>query len=112
MREDSDSGAESDFSYQPSMPGRVFSFHRFGQASRLLAFEALRSGLAAPECCSAEMLVLRDIDQPFAMPPLSAAKLLLAAFGLARILHFALPNNRQLSGDRSRIAPERPWEVR
>src|SRR5581483_3578988 len=105
-------GAGSGFFYHPSMRDRVFSPHRFGQANCLLAFEAPRSGLAAPECCSAERLVLRDIDRPFAMPPLSAAKLLLAAFGLDRIRHFVAPNNRQLSEDHSRNDPERPSAVR
>jgi hypothetical protein len=104
--------AESDFSCRSSTRVQVSSLRRFGEASRLPASEALRSGLGAIERCSAESLVLLEIDFPFAMPPLSVAKLPPAVFGRARILHFAALNNRQLSEVHSRSARERLWEAR
>ena len=108
MLSDSDSDVASDCFYRPSTRAPVSSLRRFGQAGRLLASEAPRSGLAVSECCSGESLVLRDIDRPFAMPRPSVAKLLHAVFGLARMLHFVALSSRQLSADHSRTAPERP----
>jgi hypothetical protein len=101
-------GAGSGSSYHPSMPDRALSPHRCGEASRLLVSEAPRSGFGAREPRSVEFVVLLDIDLPFAMLPLPAAWLLLAAFGLGRVRHFAAPSNRRLFEDRSRSVPERP----
>src|SRR5262249_35639126 len=106
------SGAASCCSYHPNMPDRALSPLRSGEASCLLVSAAPRSGFGASESGSADLLVLPDIDQLFAMPPLSAAKLLLAASGLARVRHFAALSNRWLFASHSRSAPERPWEVR
>src|SRR6266508_3135950 len=99
-------------SYRPGTQVQVVSPHQYGEASRLLVSEARRGGLGALESRCADLLVLPDIDRPFAMPPLSAAKFLPAVFGFAGMRHFAALNNRQLFEDHSRSAPERPWEAR
>ena len=112
MLADSDNGAASDFSYHPRTRVRAFSLRRCGEATRLLVSEAVRSDFEAREAGSGGLLVLFEIDFPSAMPAPSGAKLLLAAFGLARIQHLAAPNNRQISENRSRSAPERPSAVR
>ena len=100
------------FSYHPNTRVRASSLLRFEEASCLPVSEALRTGFEAFEAHSADLLVVPEIDFPFAMPPLSVAMFLPAVFGLVRILHFAVLSNCQLSGDHSQSAPERPWEVR
>lgn len=112
MLGDSDSGAESCSSYRPNKEVRVSLPRRSGEAIHLPVSEALRTGFGASEARSVDLLVVPEIDFPFAKPPLSVAMCLPAVFGLARTLHFAALSNCQLSGDRSRSAPERPWEVR
>ena len=106
------SGVGFYFSSRPSRRVRVYSLLRFEEASYPPVSEALRTGFEAFETRSADLLVVPEIDFPFAMPPLSVAMFLPAVFGLARILHFAVLSNCQLSGNHSQSAPERPWEVR
>jgi len=100
----SGSGAESDFSYHPNKQVRFFLPHRSGEASRPLVSEARRSDLGAFEPGSVDLLVLPDIDRPFAMPRLSAARFLPAVFGFVAMRHFAALNNRQFFVDHSLIA--------
>jgi len=104
----SGSGVAFCFSYRPSTRVRASSLLRFGEASCLLVSEALRTGFEAFEARSADLLVVPEIDFPFAMPPLSVGMFLPAVFGPARILHFAVLSNCLLSGDQSQSAPERP----
>ena len=108
----SGSGVAFCFSYRPSTRVRASSLLRFEEASCLLVSEALRTGFEAFEARSVDLLVVPEIDFPFAMPPLSVAMFLPAVFGPAQILHFAVLSNCQLSGNHSQSAPERPWEVR
>ena len=102
------SGAAFYFSYHPNTPCRASSHLRSEEESGLLVSEALRTGFEAFEARSADLLVVPEIDFPFAMPPLSVAMFLPAVFGLARILHFAVLSNCQLSGNHTQSAPERP----
>ena len=111
MLADSGNAAGSDSSYHPNTKVLVFSPRLSGEASCPLVFEARRNEIEASEPRSADFVVLPDIDFPFVMPPLSAAKLLLVAFGLDPSLHFVALSSCQLSGDHSRSAAERPWEV-
>ena len=109
-----DLGGEAAFYcfYRPSTSVPVASPRLSGEASRLPVSEALRTGFGAHEARSVDLLVVPEIDFPFAMPLLSVAMFLPAVFELARVLHFAALSNRQLSGDRNQSAPERFWEVR
>ena len=107
MLGDSGSGAESDCSYHSNKQVRVFSPDLSGEANRLPVSEALRIGFGASEGRSVDLLVVPEIDFPFAMPALSLAMLLPAVFGLARILRFVALNKRQLSGNHNQSAPER-----
>ena len=102
------SGVGFYFSSRPSTRVRVSSLLRFEEASYPPVSEALHTGFEAFETRSADLLVVPEIDFPFAMPPLSVGMFLPAVFGLARILHFVAMSNRQLSADHSRTAPERP----
>ena len=108
MRADSESGEESCCSYLPGTLVPVFSPHRYGEVSRLLASAVPRSGLEAREYRSTGFVVAPDIDLPFALLPLPVARLVLAASGLGRVLHLAEPSRRWLFEDHSRSAPERP----
>jgi len=108
----SGSGVAFYFSYRPSTRVRASSLLRFEEASCLPVSEALRTGFGAYEARSVDLLVVPEIDFPFAMPLLSVAMFLPVVFGLALILYFVVLNNSQLSGDRSQSGPERPWEVR
>src|SRR4029077_14244724 len=112
MLADSESGEESCCSYLRRTLVPVSSPQRSGEVSRLLVSAGRHSGLEAREARSVEFVVLLDIDLPFASLPLPAARLLLAAFGLGRIRHFAVPSNPRLCEDHNRSAPERPCEVR
>ncbi len=108
----SGNGVEFYFSYHPNTPVRASSLLRSEEASDLLVSEAPRSELGGFQSRSADLLVPLGVDRPFAMPPLSVATFVPAVFGLDRILHFVALSIRQLSGDHSQSAPERPWEVR
>src|SRR6266508_253087 len=99
-------------SYRLGTQVKVVSPHQYGEASRLLVSEARRGGLGALESRCADLLVLPDIEWPFAMLPLSAAKFLPAGFGFAGMRHLAALNNLQLFEDQSRSASERPWVAR
>jgi len=105
-----DLGGEAAFYcfYRPGTQVPVASPRQCEEASCLPVSEALRTGFGASEARSVDLLVVPEIDFPFGMPALSVAMLLPAAFGLARTPRFAALSNRQLSGDHSQSAPERP----
>jgi len=92
MLADWESGEESCCSYLRSTLVPVSSPHRYGQVSRLLASAVPRTGFGPREARSAGFAVAPDIDLPFALFPLPAAGLRLAAFGLDRVGHFAVLN--------------------
>src|SRR5437763_6942329 len=109
-----DSGDEAAFYcfYRPGTQVQAPSPRLCGEANCLPVSEALRIGFGASEGRSVDLLVVPEIDFPFGMPALSVAMLLPAVFGLARILRFVAPSNRQLFGNHNQSAHEHPWEVR
>src|SRR5438132_2581330 len=98
MLADSVSDEASCCSYLQSTLVPVSSRHRYGEVSRLLASAVPRTGFGPCEARSAGFAAAPGIDLPFALFPLPAAGLRLAAFGLDRGGRFALLDDCPPSG--------------